>query len=291
MNNTHERVNKKLVDRANPDTTSEECLAIAREVETLIKSEEHRNSKAVAIEVTNKRHEASGAHSSKFSHTDKKFKKCRSCGTSHKPKQCPAWGKECHQCKKKNHYAKFCKSSKDQGKDKARKFRKEQSSVETSGAGKLYGNYTYGVIEEVTVHRDNGRKTDTMKESKNKQHHNFSKDVFCDPRKDWKENIAFDEISDSKSNGLHQVITDLIITSEQAKRRARFKLDTGASANLMPLSMWKSIFPQGDKRILEKSREFCTTLTAANETVIKQYGVVHLPVKGPKFTKSCKFYV
>ncbi|MCG8432166.1 MAG: reverse transcriptase family protein, partial [Candidatus Omnitrophica bacterium] len=59
----------------------------------------------------------------------------------------------------------------------------------------------------------------------------------------------------------------------------------------MPLSMWKSIFPQGDKRILEKTREFCTTLTAANETVIKQYGVVHLPVKGPNLTKTCKFYV
>ena len=36
-------------------------------------------------------------------------KACRRCGTSHLAKQCPAWGKECYACKKKNHFSKFCK--------------------------------------------------------------------------------------------------------------------------------------------------------------------------------------
>ena len=36
---------------------------------------------------------------------------CRNCGRQHPPKQCPAFGKECRKCKKKNHWAKFCLSS------------------------------------------------------------------------------------------------------------------------------------------------------------------------------------
>ncbi len=36
---------------------------------------------------------------------------CRKCGKSHQPKQCPAYGVECHKCGKQNHYAKMCESS------------------------------------------------------------------------------------------------------------------------------------------------------------------------------------
>ena len=38
-------------------------------------------------------------------------KACRRCGTSHLAKQCPAWGKECYACKKKNHFSKFCRTN------------------------------------------------------------------------------------------------------------------------------------------------------------------------------------
>ena len=37
---------------------------------------------------------------------------CGKCGTMHAPQQCPAYGKECHRCKRKNHYARFCRSEK-----------------------------------------------------------------------------------------------------------------------------------------------------------------------------------
>ena len=33
---------------------------------------------------------------------------CKRCGSQHAPKQCPANGKVCNQCKGKNHYAKQC---------------------------------------------------------------------------------------------------------------------------------------------------------------------------------------
>ena len=38
---------------------------------------------------------------------------CKFCGYEHAPerKKCPAWGKACKQCKKKNHFAKGCKDA------------------------------------------------------------------------------------------------------------------------------------------------------------------------------------
>lgn len=33
---------------------------------------------------------------------------CTFCGTTHKPRQCPAYGKTCHKCKRKNHFSTVC---------------------------------------------------------------------------------------------------------------------------------------------------------------------------------------
>ena len=38
--------------------------------------------------------------------------KCGKCGKQHPSKQCPAYAKICHACRKPNHYAKFCRSKK-----------------------------------------------------------------------------------------------------------------------------------------------------------------------------------
>lgn len=34
--------------------------------------------------------------------------KCTYCGTTHKPLNCPAYGKTCHKCKRKNHFSSVC---------------------------------------------------------------------------------------------------------------------------------------------------------------------------------------
>lgn len=41
---------------------------------------------------------------------------CRRCGAQHKPRQCPAFGKQCSSCKGKNHFAKQCFSKRKEGK-------------------------------------------------------------------------------------------------------------------------------------------------------------------------------
>lgn len=37
---------------------------------------------------------------------------CKKCGETHRPRQCPAFGKTCAKCKKQNHYAKMCHTRK-----------------------------------------------------------------------------------------------------------------------------------------------------------------------------------
>ena len=45
-----------------------------------------------------------------------KSKRCKYCGTDHVfvKEKCPAWGKVCAACSKKNHFAKVCQQSKSQ---------------------------------------------------------------------------------------------------------------------------------------------------------------------------------
>ena len=38
--------------------------------------------------------------------------KCDKCGLRHKPKECPAFGKQCYRCGKDNHYARLCHRAK-----------------------------------------------------------------------------------------------------------------------------------------------------------------------------------
>ena len=41
---------------------------------------------------------------------------CKRCGSQHKPRQCPAFGKQCSNCQGKNHFAKQCFSKRKEGK-------------------------------------------------------------------------------------------------------------------------------------------------------------------------------
>ncbi|CAC5423835.1 unnamed protein product [Mytilus coruscus] len=71
---------------------------------------------------------------------------CGKCGTTHERRNCPAYGKKCHKCKKPNHYQKFCKS----------KFSKsvhgldEYSSCESDGE-----NYFVGAVNRKTEIKEN----------------------------------------------------------------------------------------------------------------------------------------
>ena len=75
--------------------------------------------------------------------------------------------------------------------------------------------------------------------------------------------------------------------------KLRFKLDSGAHGNLMPVSMYKSLFPGLPYDVLRKSIKKRVTLVAYNKQEIKQLGQCCLNVLNMPTGKSkrCKFFV
>jgi len=41
---------------------------------------------------------------------DRKDQNCKYCGLKHAKRNCPAYGKTCHKCGRKNHFATVCKT-------------------------------------------------------------------------------------------------------------------------------------------------------------------------------------
>ncbi|XP_067933799.1 uncharacterized protein [Watersipora subatra] len=73
------------------------------------------------VKVVNRRRKISKSHASqhdqdestRFTRPLRKTKgSCGNCGQSHPPRQCPAYGQQCHTCKKYNHYKAICRSKK-----------------------------------------------------------------------------------------------------------------------------------------------------------------------------------
>ena len=93
----------------------------------------------------------------------------------------------------------------------------------------------------------------------------------------------FDEIEQTKALG------DLLLSNKAGLRyTVRFKLDSGAGANLLPIGMYKKLFPD---RKLNGTADKHIQLIATNKTRIKQLGTVRLRVHVGNKDKVCLFYV
>jgi len=66
-----------------------------------------------------------------------KSKICSRCGTSHAAKQCPAYGKECHICKKPHHFARCCRTTKTPSTNK-RVYRVEADETDSDSTDILH---------------------------------------------------------------------------------------------------------------------------------------------------------
>ena len=71
----------------------------------------------------------------------------------------------------------------------------------------------------------------------------------------------------------------------------RFKLDSGTCGNLLPLRLYKELFPHVTRQDMLKSIDLRVQLLAYNKKEICQYGVHYLHVKSKNCVKLCKFYV
>ena len=114
-------------------------------------------------------------------------------------------------------------------------------------------------------------------------------------------NICFDEIDGQNCS---RVLADLTLCKARGPKdchmtnfknfqgiRHRFKLDSGVCGNLLPLRLYKELFPHVTRQEMLRSIDHRVQLLAYNKKEIHQYGVCYLHVKCKNRVKLCKFYV
>ena len=68
-------------------------------------------------------------------------------------------------------------------------------------------------------------------------------------------------------------------------------MDSGACGKLLPLKLYKELFPHVTRQDMLRSVDHRVQLLAYNKKEIHQYGVCYLHVKSKNRVKLCKFYV
>ena len=100
-------------------------------------------------------------------------------------------------------------------------------------------------------------------------------------------NIMFDEVSTAPS--LQRILTDIYISDKQTNwLKCRFKIDSGACGNLMPVSMYKSLYNRAPPST-SVSSALC--LLDYNRKEIKQLGTCYVYVRFRSTVKRVHFYV
>lgn len=161
--------------------------------------------------------ESKGKHNS--NKNVKIINNCKRCGRNHKINNCPAYGKMCNKCKKLNHFAKQCRSTKSESKI---------NEIEEK-------EFFIGVVGE------------------NKNNNSD---------KDW------------------------IVKLRTYGTEIRYKIDTGAQANVLPSEILKCINPH---LLIEPTKAKLSTYDGNN---IKVLGKCNLNIEmGNSNKKSCEFYV
>ena len=207
---------------------------------------------------------------------------CHNCGTSHPPKCCPACGKTCYNCNKKGYFKPLCRSHQcsqsgsrwkgSQSQSQSRKDQHEISSRDQTDDSSWYACeqdsiqivYNKGICGNIS-------------------------------------NICFNEIDRQNCS---RVLANLTLCKVQGPKdchmanfqnfqglQHRFKLDSGACGNLLPLRLYKELFQHVTRQEMLRSIDHRVQLLSYNKKEIHQYDVCYLHVKSKNHVKLCKFYV
>ena len=77
---------------------------------------------------------------------------CGNCGGNHEPRQCPAFGKECSKCRKKNHYARCCRGNRRHSNSRHRRSTGQPSvDAHAVDAGSVDDNDVLHIGELLTI--------------------------------------------------------------------------------------------------------------------------------------------
>ena len=219
---------------------------------------------------------------SKHRSQSKRGGNCCNCGTIHPLKCCPAYSKTCYNCNKKGHFKPLCRShqhsqssSRWKGSQSQSQSRKDQHAI-SSHDQTDDSNWYACEQDSIQIVYNKGIRG------------NIS-------------NICFDEIDGQNcSRGL----VDLTLCKAQGPKdchmtnfqnfqglQHRFKLDSGVCGNLLPLRLYKELFPQVTRQEMLRSIDHRLQLLSYNKKEICQYGMCYLHVKSKNCVKLCKFYV
>ena len=167
-----------------------------------------------------------GGHRS-HSHSQSQSRKpgsCSNCGSNHPPQKCKAYSKECFHCHKKGHFSQLCHSKQ---------------------CGKSIGlrnqtNNNNNRHSHCDVHEIDQSKFDDSVQFEDYDYDSITTQFRTQLRYS---NVMFDEISSTPT--LQRVLTDVHIKGiggQSSWLKCRFKIDSGACGNLMPLNMFKLLY-------------------------------------------------
>ena len=118
----HFKVKKwvRMQTAQNEAVTFDKLLLHAKQHEATVQDfNRHKSNKGVATattidEIRTFKHRKGEGQRAKGS----QGKTCGKCGTSHPPRECPAWGKKCHKCGNKNHFSTYCRSKQSEARNR-----------------------------------------------------------------------------------------------------------------------------------------------------------------------------
>ena len=171
-----------------------------------------------------------------------KGKVCGKCGTSHPPRECPAWGKKCHKCGNKNHFSTQCRSKQSGGGDR----RSHSTSRGYKGKNKHQQSRSRSNQATKSAHSIESASFQDQRDGAS-PHETSNGTEFLKQ--------SFSTISRSKSVASISNDTDLegkikILTVLQLKLPHRngtddvtVKVDDSAEGNILPLNSFRAMFP------------------------------------------------
>ena len=130
---TVREIQEHLLNKINEDHDPNQCLVEARKIESCIAQRKLLGLKSVQYDAINRSRPKKKSKTKDIrpkSRSQSAIRDCKYCGNSHQRRQCPAYGKECKNCGKKNHFAKkSCSRNQSQRQSGKRSFKYRQVSA------------------------------------------------------------------------------------------------------------------------------------------------------------------
>lgn len=256
---SHGQVRKKLLDYAPSKLTLDKAMDFARTYEATETQLQQFKTEGNIHSVRKTKPQQPQQHS-KAKHPPKKqsSNQCTYCGRQrHKSMDdCPAKGQKCNKCGRIGHWGKVCLNP--------------QNPVQSQN-------------------KRNGRKVHSVK----------NEEQETDQLSSTFENMTFSVINVSidsnnrDSNSTEALATIQIEPYKSVWTNLRGKVDTGAEGNILPLRVFKQIFPRyiSPEGVPLKTTPSSSNLTDYNGGRIVQYGTIRLPCKYKGKQHSEEFYV